>query len=43
MRIGWNAPGWIVVATRFSPDIAAVEMLREALAKIAHEAAGISI
>ena len=41
--IGWNDPGWIAGRHGLAPDSAAVEMLREALAKIAHEAAGISI
>ncbi len=41
--IGWNDPGWIAARHGLAPDSAAVDMLREALAKIAHEAAGISI
>jgi len=41
--IGWNDPGWIALRYALAPDSAAVEILREALAKIAHEAAGISI
>ena len=41
--IGWNDPGWIASRHGLAPDGAAVETLREVLAKIANEAAGISI
>ena len=41
--IGWNDPAWIAARHDFAPDSKAIENLREALAKIANEAAGIAI
>jgi uncharacterized protein (DUF302 family) len=41
--IGWNDPGWMASRHGLAPDSAAAQTMREALAKIAREAAGNSV